>query len=96
LVEIDRHRDGSARAPVAIDLFADVGGMAEGVETVGIRTVGPVGFHLPPSWTYALNHPNSAVLAGHIHNLSMNVLTARIRDRAAFEGIVFVLRTGCR
>ncbi len=79
-MEIDRHRDGSARAPVAIDLFADVGGMAEGVETVGIRTVGAVEFHLPRSWTYAFNHPNSAVLAGHIHNLSMNVLTARIRD----------------
>lgn len=64
--------------PIALDLFAGAGGLAEGLEAAGFQIVAAVELHPQPALTHAFNHPHTKVLVGDIQQLSMDLLKDRI------------------
>src|SRR4051794_35073822 len=84
---------GGPAPPVAVDLFSGAGGLAEGLEAVGIRVAAAVELHPQPALTHAFNHPHTRVLAGDIRDLDLKVLDREVRE-ATGSAIVDVVVGG--
>lgn len=69
--------------PIAIDLFSGAGGLAEGLESAGVRVVAAVELHPQPALTHAFNHPDTAVFAGPIQELDLSLLAGTVDAKAA-------------
>lgn len=67
-------------APVAVDLFAGAGGLAEGLLSAGVHVAASVELHPQPGLTHAFNHPQVSVLVGDISRLSLDVLDRAVRS----------------
>ena len=78
-------------SPKAIDLFSGAGGLAEGLESAGIAVVAAVELHPQPALTHAFNHANTAVFAGNIVDLSMDLLECRIVEKTSMPVIDLVV-----
>lgn len=65
--------------PIAIDLFAGAGGLAEGLESAGIRVAVAVELHPQAALTHSFNHPHTKVLVGDIRALSLDLLAERVK-----------------
>lgn len=61
-------------APVAVDLFAGAGGLAEGLLRAGVEVAVSVELHPQPGLTHAFNHPGTSVLVGDIRSLDPALL----------------------
>ncbi|AJF62205.1 MAG: Cytosine-specific methyltransferase [archaeon GW2011_AR20] len=55
--------------PVAIDFFAGAGGLSEGFKQAGFRIAVANEINKDAAATYSLNHPDTKVLIGDIHNI---------------------------
>jgi len=87
----DNYRSASATTtPTAVELFAGAGGLGEGLASVGIHIVLAQELHPQPALTYAFNHPNTDVLFGDIHQLSMEYLTERLYQRTGSSTVDLV------
>lgn len=69
----------SSDAPIAVDLFAGAGGLAEGLLSAGINIAASVELHPQPALTHAFNHPSTKVLVGDIRELDLAVLDSAIQ-----------------
>lgn len=57
-------------APIAVDLFAGAGGLAEGLESTGVRVAVASELHPQAALTHAFNHPGTRVIFGDIRKLT--------------------------
>jgi DNA (cytosine-5)-methyltransferase 1 len=80
-----------ATRPIAIDLFSGAGGLAEGLESSGIRVAAAVELHPQPALTHAMNHPSTHVLAGEIQELELDVLADRVLALAQSKAVDVVV-----
>ena len=65
---------------VAIELFAGAGGLAEGLQSAGVRVVLAQELHPQPGLTHAFNHPGTTVIVGDIRQLDLKVMERLVRD----------------
>jgi DNA (cytosine-5)-methyltransferase 1 len=68
----------TSESPIAIDLFSGAGGLAEGLESAGIRVAAAVELHPQPALTHAFNHPGTKVFAGPIQQLDLCLLAETV------------------
>lgn len=82
---------GNARVPVAVDLFAGAGGLAEGLLRAGIHVAASVELHPQPALTHAFNHSGTGVLVGDIRDLDLDVLDRTLIERAGTSAVDIVV-----
>lgn len=80
-----------ADAPIALDLFSGAGGLAEGLEAVGVRVAAAVELHPQPALTHALNHPHVDVYAGDIRGLDLGLLADSVRSKHGKSAVDLVV-----
>ena len=71
----------AGRLPVAIDLFSGAGGLAEGLESSGVRVAAASELHPHAALTHAFNHPHTSVFPGDIRQLDPSVLKQAVFER---------------
>lgn len=84
------------RELVAIDLFSGAGGLAEGLESAGIRVRAAAELHPQPALTHAFNHPGTQVFAGDIRQLDFRLVSQRLCESSLDEVQVVVGGPPCQ
>jgi DNA (cytosine-5)-methyltransferase 1 len=79
------------RPPIAIDLFSGAGGLAEGLESSGVRVVAASELHPHAALTHAFNHPHTSVFAGDIRRLDPSVLQQAVLERTGSAQVDLVV-----
>ena len=69
------------RRPVAVDIFAGAGGLAEGFLAAGIDVAVAVEHHPHAALTNAFNHSDCSVICGDIAKVDSGVIRAEVRKR---------------
>ena len=69
------------RRPVAVDIFAGAGGLAEGFLAAGIDVAVAVERHPHAALTNAFNHSDCSVICGDIAELDSDVIRAEVKKR---------------
>jgi len=69
------------RRPVAVDIFAGAGGLAEGFLAAGIDVAVAVEHHIHAALTNAFNHSNCSVICGDIADLDSEVIRSEVKRR---------------
>ena len=82
-----RKRSGSNDSPVAIDLFAGAGGLAEGLLAAGVHVAASVELHPQAGLTHAFNHARTNVLVGDIRDLDLARLDAAVRSSSGGDEV---------
>jgi DNA (cytosine-5)-methyltransferase 1 len=77
--------------PSAIDLFSGAGGLAEGLESAGVKVAAAVELHPQPALTHALNHPGTDVFAGDIRMLDLELLADSLERRTGTRDVDVVV-----
>lgn len=80
-----------SRSPVAVDLFSGAGGLAEGLESVGIRVAAATELHPQPALTHALNHAHTRVFAGDIRKIEFERLREAVEDSQGSDQVDIVV-----
>lgn len=86
-----RRKRVGASAPVAIDLFAGAGGLAEGLISAGIHVAASVELHPQAGLTHSFNHPHTSVLIGDIRDLDLAVLDDAVSAAAGHNKVDLVV-----